>query len=157
MLLRQLHAPEEANDLLQQTFLHVHRARLDFDRAQRFRPWVFTIALNLKREHFRRVRRRPALSLDSESVPEPAVLPRGALRWEAARDVGPALERLAPEQREVIELHWFGGLSFAEIGECVGATTNAVKVRAHRGYVVLRRLLGSQAPDQGNQAGGSGI
>src|SRR5690349_7102953 len=61
---RQLPTREEANDLLQQTFLQLHRARLDFDPTQRFKPWFFRIALNLKREHFRRLRRRPEDILD---------------------------------------------------------------------------------------------
>jgi DNA-directed RNA polymerase specialized sigma24 family protein len=50
------------------------------------------------------------------------------------------------DQREVIELHWFDGLSFAEVGAVVGASVAAVKVRAHRGYVALRRLLDDQKP-----------
>ena len=68
MMLRDLRRPEEARDLVQQTFLHLHRARNDFDGRLRFRPWIFTIALNLKREHFRRVRRRPEAPLGTLPV-----------------------------------------------------------------------------------------
>ncbi len=139
MMLRDLRRPEEARDLVQQTFLHVHRARNDFDQRQRFRPWVFTIAINLKREHFRRVRRRPEFSL-VEGAPEPAEPGHGD-RTEAKQAIARGLESLPPDQREVIELHWFDGLSFAEVGQVVGASVAAVKVRAHRGYVALRRLL----------------
>jgi len=53
-MLRELYAREEASDLVQQTFLQLHRARKDFDPGQKLKPWIFTIALNLKREHFRR-------------------------------------------------------------------------------------------------------
>jgi RNA polymerase sigma-70 factor (ECF subfamily) len=42
----------------------------------------------------------------------------------------------------VVELHWFSGFSFPEIGELVGASTTAVKVRAHRAYARLRTALG---------------
>ena len=45
----------------------------------------------------------------------------------------------------MIELHWFGGLSFPEVAEAVGSTVAAVKVRAHRGYVALRARLGDEA------------
>src|SRR5688572_19889996 len=140
MMLRDLRRPEEARDLVQQTFLHLHRARNDFDDRLRFRPWVFTIALNLKREHFRRVRRRPESSLDAEGAPEPVAAGHGD-RAEAKQAISLGLERLPRDQREVIELHWFDGLSFAEVAEVVGASVAAVKVRAHRGYVGLRRLL----------------
>ncbi len=160
MLLRQLRARSEADDLLQQTFLQVHRARLDFDPKQRFRPWIFTIALNLKREHFRRTKRRPQASLDTDVNIEPSVEARGAQRWDAQKDLSRALARIRPEQREVIELHWFAGLGFAEVGECLGLSTNAVKVRAHRGYVALREILGDSAlpePEAGNPRKGDGI
>jgi RNA polymerase sigma-70 factor (ECF subfamily) len=52
-----------------------------------------------------------------------------------------ALTKLPPDQRDVIVLHWLQGLSFAEVSRAVGASVNAVKVRAHRGYVSLRKLL----------------
>lgn len=145
LLARQLRARDEANDLLQQTFLQLHRARFDFDPGQRFKPWIFTIALNLKREYFRRARRRPESSLDDERMAEPSVEARGAMRWEAHRDLVRGLDKVRPDQREVIELHWFAGLSFSEIGECLGLTANAVKVRAHRGYTALRAALGPDA------------
>lgn len=146
MLLRQLRVREEATDLLQQTFLQLHRARLDFDSGQRFRPWIFTIALNLKREYWRRARRRPESVLDDAALAELGVEARGAKRWEARRDLLHGLAQVRPDQREVIELHWFEGLSFSEIGECLGLTANAVKVRAHRGYVTLRERLGDDLP-----------
>lgn len=136
---RDLRAQEEAGDLVQQCFLQLHRARLDFDPTQRLRPWLFTIALNLKREHFRRVKRRPETSL--EGIHEPHEAERGALRFEAAQALARALDQVSKQQREVIELHWFDELSFHEIAEVVGATLSAVKVRAHRGYAKIREIL----------------
>ena len=70
-MLRELYVREEANDLVQQTFLQLHRARVDFDPGQKLKPWVFTIAMNLKREYFRRKKRRPERSFDAESMAEP--------------------------------------------------------------------------------------
>src|SRR5262249_9001117 len=58
VLRRSLSRPDDARDLVQLTFLHVHRARNDYLPGAPFRPWLFTIALNLKREHFRRGARR---------------------------------------------------------------------------------------------------
>ncbi len=140
MMLRDLRRPEEARDLVQQTFLQLHRARLDFDPQLKLRPWLFTIAFNLKREHFRRVRRRPESSLEADHVPEPFVGDHGG-RTEAAQAIRHALARLPEDQREVIELHWFQGLSFSEVAEVVGVSVTAAKVRAHRGYTALRREI----------------
>ena len=64
-----------------------------------------------------------------------------------------ALAKLPENQAEVIVLHWFGGLSFPEVAEAVGASLSAVKVRAHRGYERLRGLLG----DGGNRSEAGGI
>src|SRR3982750_2320538 len=77
-MLRELYVREEANDLVQQTFLQLHRARADFDHGQKLKPWVFTIALNLKREYFRRKKARPERSLEAETMLEPAVGALGA-------------------------------------------------------------------------------
>jgi len=145
-MLRELYVREEANDLVQQTFLQLHRARLDFDSGQKLKPWLFTIALNLKREYFRRKKRRPERSLEGEAAVEPAVEALGAAQVDARRTLGRALGALPADQREVIELHWFGGLDFPEVASVVGASVSAVKVRAHRGYVRLREVLGGDAP-----------
>jgi RNA polymerase sigma-70 factor (ECF subfamily) len=144
---RDLRSPEEANDLVQQTFLHLHRSRLDFEPGRKLKPWIFTIALNLKREYFRRNRRRPETSLEDDRIAEPFEGPRGQERSDAARETARALAALPPDHREVIELHWFAGLSFPEVAEAVGSTVAAVKVRAHRGYVALRARLGDELPD----------
>jgi len=55
-----------------------------------------------------------------------------------------ALAQLPENQREAIVLHRFEGFSFKEIAELLGVTETAVKVRAHRGYERLRKLLASE-------------
>jgi RNA polymerase sigma-70 factor (ECF subfamily) len=144
-MLRELYVREEANDLVQQTFLQLHRARADFDPGQKLKPWVFTIAMNLKREYFRRKKRRPERALGDEAAVEPAVPALGAARVDARRTLARVLGDLPDDQREVIELHWFDGLEFPEVALVVGASVSAVKVRAHRGYVRLRQALGDDA------------
>jgi RNA polymerase sigma-70 factor (ECF subfamily) len=149
--LRDLGSAAIAEELVQQTFLQLHRARFDFDASQRFRPWILTIALNLKREHFRQQRRRPTVELEDRSAP-----PRDHERWEAGRSVAWALERLPGDQREVIQLHWFEGLSFADVARCLGIGKVAAKVRAHRGYRRMRSLLDT-GDHGGNPNGPVGI
>lgn len=139
LMLRGLHTREEAKDLVQHTFLQVHRARLDFDPSRSFKPWIYTIALNLKRELFRRRKRRPEHL--AETVDELASVAGAHSALEAQRALVWALAQIPEENRSVIELHWFGGLSFPEVAECLGIGAPAAKVRAHRGYVRLRQLL----------------
>jgi len=144
-LRRDLDTPQEAEDLVQQTFLQLHRARADFRPGTPFRPWIFTIALNLKRGHFRsRARRRTAMrNLAAEPGPSS---PDTSASAEAVR-VRRALQELPDGQRDAIVLHWFEGLSFPEIAEIMGVKENALKVRAHRGYARLRENLGRDVTD----------
>lgn len=132
-----------AEELVQQTFLHVHRARNDFRLDGRFRPWLFAIAMNVRREHFRWRGRRPEDAVEDMTGFEPSVPPSVSTAPE--RLLRRALDELSDDQREVIVLHWFEDLPFDEIGQIVGASTSAVKVRAHRGYERLRKSLGVSA------------
>jgi RNA polymerase sigma-70 factor (ECF subfamily) len=138
-LRRQLGNEADAAELVQQTFLQLHRARHDFAPERRLRPWLMTIAFNLRREHFRRRGRRPEAALEVE----PIAPDRGdpvERAGEAAR-LRAALATLPAGQREVIEMHWLDELSFTEVAEITGLSLSAVKVRAHRGYKLLRQAL----------------
>lgn len=158
-LMRQVRSVEDANELVQQTFLQLHRARNDFREGTRLRPWLFTICMNLKREHFRRKARRPEAPLDTEGRDDPVQPAYDPLRTERCRQVREAMSGLPDAQREVIELHWFEGMPFAEVAAVVGASVTAVKVRAHRGYERLRAALGDATVSEGlrNQPGPRGI
>ncbi len=130
--------PDEANDLVQQTFLLLHRARNDFKSDARLRPWLCTIAVNARRQYLRDTLRHK--TLDREFAE--ARVDRGFLAVNDAEErVRAALAGLPADQREVIVLHWMQGLSFREIAHAVGASLGAVKVRAHRGYLVMRQAL----------------
>jgi len=130
---------EDADDLVQQTFFQLHRARNDFRAGSTVRPWIYTIALNLRRQFMRRAGRKPEHELDETSAPAAQTAdPDAAID---SHHVRAALRSLPDAQREVIMLHWFQGLSFREVAEVVGATPTAVKVRAHRGYAKLRAYL----------------
>ena len=131
----------EAADLVQQTFLQLHRARHDFDPTRRLRPWLVTIAMNLRREQMRRLARRPDLLPQAEAFPDIPAEERSATRVEVGQLVRRALEELPSEQREAIELHWVAGLPFQEVGQVMGISSAAARGRAHRGYVRLREIL----------------
>ena len=143
LLVGLLAASAAAQDLVQQTFLQVHRARRDFRPGSALRPWLYTIAANLRRESRRRAARRPELPLAEQTSREPSVGP--AASTPAERLVRRALQDLPDGQREVVVLHWYEGYTFREIAQIVGASQSAVKVRAHRAYERLRAVLGAEA------------
>jgi RNA polymerase sigma factor (sigma-70 family) len=153
LMRRDLASKAEADDLVQQAFLQLHRARKDFDPARRLKPWIYTIALNLKREYLRSRRRRPTQPLEASD--EPGVDAVDPELEDRARAIRRALSELPQQQREVVELHWFDGLSFLEIGQTLGISTSAAKVRAHRAYGRLRGALAGL--DLGNPLPASGI
>ena len=100
MLARGLPADIDPLDLLQQTFLHLHRARLDFKQGMKLRPWLFTIAMNLKREQFRRRGRRgPQSSLEVDPRGASSTALRNVLREEDAARVRKEVGRLPASQR----------------------------------------------------------
>lgn len=128
-----------AEDLTQQTWLHVHRAKQSFTPGASFRPWLYTIAANLRRDNLRRIRRNRAELTSDGSMPEHTPISCEPDGLPAA--VGRALAALPESYREVILLHRYGDLELAEIAEALGTTVGAVKLRAYRGYVKLRELL----------------
>ena len=151
VLVRDLDRPEEARDLVQQTFLQLHRARADYRSSKPLRPWLMTIALNLKRQYFRHRSRRPqeTSELSEEMAAAGSVEPTAVAEAARLRD---ALRQLSETQRDAIVLHWYEGFTFTEIAQIVGAKPSAVKVRAHRGYERLRQLLGDTVTMPGENA-----
>jgi len=153
LFMRSVHDEAAARDLVQKTFLHFHRARRDYQQGRPLRPWIYTIALNLRREHFRRRARKPETSYDPVAHGELTTQPAATTATD--RLVRRALAALPDNQREVILLHWYEDMPFAEIAQVVGASVSAVKVRAHRGYERLRAMLapsgGGEPPREGNR------
>jgi len=143
----------ETSDLVQKTFLQLHRARHDFRAGAKLRPWLMTIAMNVKRQHLRSLgrRREDVLKLDDHTAPASA--PYDPEVTERRRRVRMALATLSESMREVIELHWLEGLPFPEVAQITGASLSAVKVRAHRGYAKLRALLEETECNPSNESG----
>jgi RNA polymerase sigma-70 factor (ECF subfamily) len=142
--------PTQAEDTAQQVFLKMHHARATFRAGARVAPWLFTIGKNLALDHLRSAAHRKELR-DGEDVVVPVEADDPDPSLDAA--VRTAVLALPPDQRDVISLHWFGGLSFPEVAAVVGASHEAVRARAHRGYGALRERLGDVA--KGLELGGA--
>jgi RNA polymerase sigma-70 factor (ECF subfamily) len=126
-----------AEDLVQETFLQIHRSRRAYRPDLPVRPWAFAIARNVWLMDSRRRRRRPVEHGDLPELPVPA-----DVETLASRDVlGRALERVLPDRREPLLLHHVWGFSFAEIGQMLGIRADAAKLRSSRGMADLRELL----------------
>ena len=143
-LLRQTRDHARAEDLLQQTMLHIHRARSRFIRGAEVTPWAFAIARRLLVDSVRRGRREVVSDgSDAEAGMDPGPSAHDLLQArELATRVEGVLAKLPQSQRAAFELIRNEGLSMAEAAQVLGTTVAAVKLRAHRAYEALRRALG---------------
>ena len=140
-----------ADDVLQLTFLKVHRARATYVRGADPVPWIYTIAHRTFIDEVRR-NRSAIVAVAGENVPEIAadLMGKAADRSdEGGRDpelvcqAVDALAALPARQREAIVLTKLEGKSVAEAAQIARTTSCALRVRAHRGYVALRSALGA--------------
>ncbi len=128
-----------AEDLLQETFLQLHRARHTYTPPRPARPWIYAISRHVALMHLRSSRRRKE-DLAHEDLPEIPVSPE--IDQIADRSaVKKFLARLPQASQEVLILHHLMGLSFEEVGSIVGASAGTAKVRAHRALKTLRSKL----------------
>ncbi|HXX70605.1 MAG TPA: RNA polymerase sigma factor [Polyangiaceae bacterium] len=142
-----------ADDLTQETFLRVHRARGSFGRGAAAVPWILAIGRNVFRDHVRRARARPvtaeASRMDDDCAQTHASPETRGDEALAGREmleiVRSTLSGLPVLQREAFVLLRFEGLSVAEAAQIVGTTEGALKVRAFRAYEALRKALGDFA------------
>lgn len=140
----------QAEDLTQDVFLQVHRALPSYDPARDPRPWLFTIATNKLRDHWRA---RPTggggeLSLDDEELAlgarAPAAPPEAAAsEAELATCVRAAIDALPAGLRAAVLLRVYEGLPFEEIARILGKNEVAVRKRYSRGLALLRETLGA--------------
>ena len=151
-LLKMARSRALADDLLQQTFLKVHRARGAYVRGADPLPWIYSIAHRTFIDEARKVK-RAIVRVGDDDVPEvvagldgETVERRDESRVdpELARAALDALGQLPAQQREAVVLTKLDGKSVAEAAEIAGTTVGAMKVRAHRGYEALRKLLGGR-------------
>jgi RNA polymerase sigma-70 factor, ECF subfamily len=149
--------PVLSDDLTQETFVRIHRARGSFAAGAAALPWMFAIARNAFLDHARRENVRRNSSARLERDPEAAKDTQGdeVLSGREMLDiVRETLERLPMLQRDAFVLIRFEGLSVSEAAQVLGATEAAVKVRAFRAYEALRAALETKAGDDGARGDG---
>ncbi len=161
LLRRMLGEGGEAEEVMQEAFLQVWRdaKRYDPERATP-RGWLLLIARSRALD---RIRKRTALQRREEAIASEAtaraVAPLGSRRLEhleSRERISSALDRLPREQRRVIELSFFHGLSQTEIAAHLGAPLGTVKSRALLGMKRLREIFARRAAGR-LPAGGDGV
>jgi RNA polymerase sigma-70 factor, ECF subfamily len=145
-----------AEDVLQQAFMKVHNARSTYVRGANPIPWVYTIAHRTCLDEIRK-RNRSRVRLTSAGemgdgaaahitgVPEEARQPDGERGEPGTAAALAALAELPENQRQALILTKVHGRTVAEAAMITGTTPGAIKQRAHRAYVTLRRTLRKQS------------
>lgn len=137
-----------ACDLAQESFVRVHRHRLEYRPSQKFSTWLFAIATNLARNHARWRSRHPEALTEPENLRElPVASSHAAPDEQAAANeriaaVQQAVSELPHDLREVLILSTWHGMSHAEIARVQDTTEKAVEVRLYRARKLLREMLG---------------
>jgi RNA polymerase sigma-70 factor (ECF subfamily) len=129
--------PARTADLVQESFLQLHRSRRAYRPDLPVRPWVFAIARNVALMDWRARSRRPRTEGEMPELPVPAE----ALALGDRQAVNQALRSLSADRREAVLLHHVWGFSFAEIAQLLGITVAAAKLRSSRGMADLRTAL----------------
>lgn len=146
---------EQAEDLAQETFLRVFKARARYQPEAKFCTWLFTIANNAASNALRNRSRRKevgvpdrantdssSFGLDQMAVAASGLMPARMIdKAEAAAVVRQALETLGERQKMALLLSKFEGMSYQDIAEAMGLTVQATKSLLSRARVNLQRIL----------------
>lgn len=135
-----------AADIVQEAFLSIWRNTARYDPARgSVRTWTLSVvhhrAVDVLRHAGVHERRRASDEGIEQSIEAPDRTDAAALRRSEAKDIRAALAGLPAEQRQAIELAYFGGFTHTEIAEITGAPVGTVKGRMRLGLVKLRGSL----------------
>ena len=141
----------DAEDVAQEAFVRAYKGLARFQKKAKFSSWLYQIALNLCRDRLRQRRGKTLVSIDDLDPTTAARIDRSPATAQdivEAKDLGRivalAMADLPEEQREVITLKEYQGLTFQEIADTLGVPVSTVKTRLYRGLVQMRERLERQ-------------
>ena len=144
LLTRMTGSAHDAEDLLQDVFVHAHRKLASFRGESSLGTWLYRLAVNQCLDHLRGKQSRMAratASLDEDEAPEPAA-PAPALPAPIARiDLERAIAQLPEGCRAAFVLHDVEGLDHREVGAALGISEGTSKSQVHKARMKLRVLL----------------
>jgi RNA polymerase sigma-70 factor (ECF subfamily) len=154
LALAYLRDPDEAMEVVQESFVKAFRAAARWDGASQVAPWLNRIAINESIDHYRRARRRRAVEepLDEQAAQDGRWVAGGAsperrvFGRELGERIGAAVETLPDRQRAIFVLRHYQGLELAEIARALDVRLGTVKSGLHRAMERLRHLLAAVRP-----------
>ena len=136
-LRRRIADREALEDVYQETLMAFFQARHTYDPSRPLEPWLFAIARNIAADHARRFWTRASVEQLMDKMPERAA-------YEGPRS-DPSLEdamaQLPEQQREAFSMLKLEGLSIEQAAQRIGVRAGALRVRAHRAYKALRKMI----------------
>ena len=142
-LTRYTRSREDADDLLQETWIRIARSARRFDPARRFRTWLYGIATNLGRDLFRRRATRERALLDANAQAGSSAPPEASIA--EGSELRERIAALPDRMREVVLLRYFEGMNEAEMAAALGIARGTVKSRLHAALGGLRAGYGVTA------------
>ena len=144
-IFRQVGDVEISRELSSEVFHRMLRvSKNDADFIQRLAPWLYCTARNLVIDHYRRQRFRNHLPLNEDIIESNSNTAEIAEFRISVDQIREALQKLTPDQRDVILLKFSEGLSNQEVAETLSKPVGAIKSLQHRALTNLRRLLVSE-------------
>lgn len=143
LLLKMTHNPEDASDLTQATYIRVLQNIHQFDGTSRVATWVYRIAVNEALQFLRGEKRRGLRELDRG---QGTIAASETTASDARLDVAEALAQLPADERALIVLRYFEGLSYAEMAEILGKPSGTIGSELNRTRQKLRDVLAPEAP-----------
>ena len=141
----QMGSRTDAEDMLQDVWLRIHRVRHTYRPSEPLLPWVYAIARRVRVDSYRKRQRIASRETSAYALPE---LPAKEEETSHLPTFEELVASLPESQREVLTMLKANGLSIEEVARATSSTVGAVKQKAHRAYERLRSLL-EQAPREG--------
>ncbi len=141
----------DADDLLQETWLRIHKVRHTYRAGEPVLPWLYAIARHIRIDYYRKASRTTARENRLEDVAEVAAVQRSESC--GIPDLATLLAPLPESQREVIEMLKIAGMSLEEVARATSSSIGSVKQKAHRGYERLRQGLSGKKLSKGHAGG----
>jgi RNA polymerase sigma-70 factor (ECF subfamily) len=131
----------DADDLLQETWLRIHKVRHTYRPGEPVLPWFYAIARHVRVDHYRKASRTTAREQRLEEISEAEV----AITEESpmTNDLVALLAPLPESQREVITMLKVVGMSLEEVARATSSSVGSVKQKVHRAYEKLRQRMGA--------------
>ncbi len=131
---------EDAADLAQETFIHAYQYLWRYDQRKKFFTWLYTIALNLMKNHLRKNKHYKS-SEEANTIPLDDNNPSPEAKIIEAQEISSCLMQVDDELRALLIMKYQQDVSFEEIAQITGKKLSAVKMSIYRGLEKLKELM----------------